>query len=105
MLIIDGSYLEGGGQIIRTSTALSAITAKPVKIINIRAGREPSGLKTQHLYALRGIAKLCNAKIVEFNSSSSSRIFASPYHSQGWNAREMESSSGIFSSCVLRFHE
>ncbi len=46
---IDGSLLEGGGQILRISTALSVLLKKPIKIINIRAGRKDAGLKPQHL--------------------------------------------------------
>ena len=39
MLSIDGSYGEGGGQVLRTSLALSAITGRPVSVEGIRAGR------------------------------------------------------------------
>ncbi len=49
LLSIDGSQGEGGGQILRTSLALSMITGKPFRIENIRAGREKPGLLRQHL--------------------------------------------------------
>ncbi|MCK4429445.1 MAG: RNA 3'-phosphate cyclase, partial [Candidatus Aenigmarchaeota archaeon] len=62
MIEIDGSYLEGGGQIIRTSVALSCLTKKPIHIFNIRAGRKQPGLKAQHLAALLAVGDLCNAK-------------------------------------------
>jgi RNA 3'-terminal phosphate cyclase (GTP) len=45
MKIIDGSYGEGGGQILRTALALSVITGEAVKIINIRAKRPKPGTK------------------------------------------------------------
>ena len=60
MIEIDGSYGEGGGQIIRTVVALSAITGKPCVIKNIRSGRPNPGLQAQHLEAVKAVAKLCN---------------------------------------------
>ena len=63
MIQIDGSYGEGGGQILRTSVALSALTGKPVKIYNIRAGRPQPGLRPQHLKGIEAVGMLCDAKI------------------------------------------
>ncbi len=61
MLTIDGS--EGGGQLLRSSLSLSALTKKPFKMINIRGKREKSGLQNQHLTAVNSITKICNAKV------------------------------------------
>ena len=55
MLTIDGSAGEGGGQILRTSLALSAITGQPFRIENIRAGRQKPGLLRQHLTGVRAV--------------------------------------------------
>lgn len=63
MLTIDGSYGEGGGQVLRTSLALSAITGQPVHIEQIRAGRRKPGLRPQHLTAVRALGKVCDAEI------------------------------------------
>ena len=62
MIEIDGSYLEGGGQILRTACALSAIRQIPCYIFNIRKGRKEPGLKPQHLLGLRALSELCNGK-------------------------------------------
>lgn len=62
-LKIDGSYGEGGGQIIRTAVTLSSITGIPVEIENIRKGRDVSGLRPQHITGTKILAKICNAKV------------------------------------------
>lgn len=63
MKIIDGSYGEGGGQILRTALALSVITGEPVKIIKIRAKRPKPGLRPQHLYGVLALRELSNGEV------------------------------------------
>lgn len=63
MLTIDGSLGEGGGQIIRSSLALSLITGKPFRIYNVRARRNNPGLQRQHLTAVRAAAEIGGAEI------------------------------------------
>lgn len=58
---IDGSYGEGGGQILRTALAFSAILNRPVKITRIRAGRKSPGLQPQHLKSIEALATITNA--------------------------------------------
>lgn len=41
-LLIDGSTGEGGGQLVRVAVALSAVTGRAIKIVNIRANRTKS---------------------------------------------------------------
>jgi RNA 3'-terminal phosphate cyclase (ATP) len=62
-LIIDGSYGEGGGQIVRTAVSLSAIIGKPIQITNIRSKRNKPGLRTQHFSAVKALADLFHAKV------------------------------------------
>ena len=63
MITIDGSYGEGGGQILRTSLALSLVTGKPFSIRDIRAGRKKPGLMRQHLTAVNAAAQIGRAAI------------------------------------------
>lgn len=62
MIEIDGSYGEGGGQLVRTAVALAAITGTPVRLRNVRARRDKPGLAPQHLAAMRAVASLCEAE-------------------------------------------
>ncbi len=75
MIKINGSYGEGGGQIIRTAVAMSAITGKPITISNIRESRKQSGLKAQHLTAINSAAELCGATVQENKMGSSTLVF------------------------------
>ncbi len=63
MLMIDGSYGEGGGQVLRTALGLAILTGQPVRIERIRAGRPKPGLQPQHLTAVRAAAAVCAAHL------------------------------------------
>ena len=63
MIEIDGSYGEGGGQILRTCLTLSVITGQSVRIVNIRAGRKKPGLRPQHLKSVEASAKISSALV------------------------------------------
>ena len=63
MLVIDGAFGEGGGQIIRTALTLSVMLTRPVKIINIRANRKSPGLAAQHLAAVEAAAMISEARV------------------------------------------
>ena len=75
MIEIDGSYGEGGGQIVRTSVALSAVTGKSVLIKKIRQGRPKPGLAAQHAQAIRALGQICNAEIKGAEPGSSEVLF------------------------------
>lgn len=73
MITIDGSFGEGGGQILRSSLALSLITGKPFQIDHIRAGRKKPGLMRQHLTAVNAAVEVGRAE-VSGNAIGSQRL-------------------------------
>ncbi len=62
MIEVDGAFGEGGGQILRTSLTLSALTGQPMHIYQIRSKRSRPGLRPQHLTAVNAIAKVTRAE-------------------------------------------
>ncbi|OGW51803.1 MAG: RNA 3'-terminal-phosphate cyclase [Nitrospirae bacterium RBG_13_43_8] len=63
MLEIDGSFGEGGGQILRTSLSLSCLLNKPFRLFNIRRRRKKPGLMPQHLMGIRSLKLISNARV------------------------------------------
>ncbi|GAG32979.1 unnamed protein product, partial [marine sediment metagenome] len=59
---IDGTFGEGGGQVLRTSLSLSLVTGRPLQITNIRGGRSRPGLRKQHLVCVQAARQICGAE-------------------------------------------
>ena len=77
-LEIDGSILEGGGQILRIAISLSYLLNIPIKIINIRQKRDNPGLQRQHLGCTKFIVDLYDSKEVNGLSLNSKEITLTP---------------------------
>jgi len=75
LLEIDGSFGEGGGQILRTSLALSLLSGRPFRLYNIRAGRSKPGLQPQHLTSVQAAAAIGRAKLRGASRGSSDLTF------------------------------
>ncbi|HKI04500.1 MAG TPA: RNA 3'-terminal phosphate cyclase [Thermoanaerobaculia bacterium] len=76
MLELDGSMGEGGGQILRSSLALSMMTGTPVRIHDIRARRARPGLMRQHLTAVQAAARVSGARVAGAEVGSREITFA-----------------------------
>jgi len=97
MITIDGSQGEGGGQIVRSSLALSLVTGKPITIENIRAKRSRPGLLRQHLTAFQAAATIGNAD-VEGDSLGSRQV---TFHPHGLAGGDYTFSIGTAGSTML----
>ncbi|MGI0148199.1 MAG: RNA 3'-terminal phosphate cyclase, partial [Thermoplasmata archaeon] len=75
VILVDGAHGEGGGQIVRASVALAALTRQPCRIENIRAGRQSPGLAAQHVAAVRAIAALSSAEVDGLKVGSRAIVF------------------------------
>jgi RNA 3'-terminal phosphate cyclase (ATP) len=75
LLEIDGSFGEGGGQILRTSLALSLLTGKGFHLRHVRAGRARPGLQPQHLMSVRAAAAIGTAQTRGASRGSTDLVF------------------------------
>jgi hypothetical protein len=85
VVVIDGSHGEGGGQIIRTSSALSLVTGEPFRVERVSANREPPGLRQQHLTAVNAAAEIGQGQIEGAVVGSTEFISARQCHT--WQLR------------------
>jgi RNA 3'-terminal phosphate cyclase (ATP) len=97
MITIDGSQGEGGGQIVRSSLALSLVTGQPVTIENVRAKRSRPGLMRQHLTAFQAAAEIGKA-VVEGDAIGSSKVM---FHPHELSAGEYNFNIGTAGSTML----
>jgi RNA 3'-terminal phosphate cyclase (ATP) len=83
LIEISGDLLEGGGQIIRTSLALAALTGKEVRVDKIRDKRPNPGLQAQHVTAVKALAAICNAETEGLLTGSRELTFKPRSHISG----------------------
>lgn len=72
---LDASIGEGGGQVLRTSLALSILTNTNLILENVRAKRSRPGLMRQHLTGVKAAAQLCDAQLTGAEIGSTSLRF------------------------------
>jgi RNA 3'-terminal phosphate cyclase (ATP) len=75
MIEVDGSFGEGGGQVLRTAVALAAVLSKEIHVFNIRAGRAEPGLRAQHMTGVKAAAQLCSGELKGLDIGSTEFVF------------------------------
>jgi RNA 3'-terminal phosphate cyclase (ATP) len=75
MIEVDGSYGEGGGQVLRTAVALAAVLSKEIHVFNIRAGRAEPGIRPQHMIGVKAAAELCSGHLEGLGVGSTEFVF------------------------------
>jgi RNA 3'-terminal phosphate cyclase (ATP) len=75
MIEVDGSFGEGGGQVLRTAVALAAVLSKEIHVFNIRAGRAEPGLRPQHMTGVKAAAELCSADLQGLEVGATEFVF------------------------------
>jgi RNA 3'-terminal phosphate cyclase (ATP) len=62
--VIDGTYGEGGGALVRTALAMSALTLRPLRIQNVRGGTTHPGLTAEDRTLIAILQHACAAETV-----------------------------------------
>ena len=104
MLYIDGSYGEGGGQIVRTAVALSVLSNIPITVTNIRANRPIPGLRPQHFTAISCVKAISGATTEGLSIGSKQLTFTPTKISSGSYNFDVGTAGSmvlVFQTCLL----
>jgi len=75
LIVLDGSHGEGGGALVRTALAMSALTQQPVRIDQVRNGTNHPGIDAEDLVLIKALAKSCAAETVGAEPGSNTVSF------------------------------
>ena len=104
MIEVDGSKGEGGGQMLRTALALSALTGQETRVLDIRSKRSNPGMQAQHRCAVDGVARICGAEVRGAEVGSTELLF-SPGRVRGGSYRLSVGTAGsitlVLQACLL----
>jgi RNA 3'-terminal phosphate cyclase (ATP) len=73
---VDGSFGEGGGQILRTAVSFSMVLGVPIHVTKIRARRNVPGLRPQHSATIKILGEICSAEVVGATVGSTEVMFS-----------------------------
>jgi RNA 3'-terminal phosphate cyclase (ATP) len=92
---LDGTTLEGGGQLLRIALSLSSLSKKPIRITNIRGNRsQGGGLKAQHLTSVQWLGQACSARMSGLGLKSKEITFVPNKDEQTSKASQFDTIGG-----------
>jgi RNA 3'-phosphate cyclase len=106
LININGSYGEGGGQILRNAVAFSVLFNEEIRINNIRANRPNAGIKPQHYTTIDIIKYISGAKTDGLKIGSSNLYFSPSKMKEGVYDFDIGTAGSIvlvFQACILSF--
>jgi RNA 3'-terminal phosphate cyclase (ATP) len=71
LVTVDGALGDGGGGIVRTAAAMSALTQQPLDLLNIRGGTRFPGLDVEDICWLKALAESCGAPATDLEPGMS----------------------------------
>lgn len=86
-MVLNGSYGEGGGALLRTALAAAAITQQPVRVHNIRGAMRTQGITSEDLCFIRALAVSSQARVVGDELQSNDLTFIPTRSPRGLNHR------------------
>ena len=93
-----------GGQILRISVSLSALLKIPIRVKNIRGGREKPGLRAQHLKGLEVARDICQGKLWGCQLHSTEVVFHPNLLKGGQFTANTETAGFVYFS-LLHIHD
>lgn len=86
-IVVDGSYGEGGGALLRTALSMATLTQQPLRLTNIRGGTRSPGLNPEDLTVTRALALSCNAEVLGASPGEQSLSFLTTQRPKGLNEK------------------
>ena len=83
LVVVEGSYGEGGGALLRTALCMAALTQQATRVENVRGGTRFPGLDAEDLTLLKALEVACAAEVSGAEIGSQSVSFLPARRARG----------------------